>query len=122
MLVRSRKTEHHEGKETRTVPLFPELRPYLDSVWDEAEENTEFVITRWRDTEANLRTRLHSIIRDADLEPWPKAFVALRSTRRTELEELFPSHVVNAWLGHSQRVAERHYLQVTEEHFAKAVE
>jgi integrase len=120
MLVRSCKTEHHEGKATRTIPIFPELRTYLDAVWDEAEEKMEFVITRWRDAESNLRTRLHSIIRAAGLEPWPKAFVALRSTRRTELEELFPSHVVNAWLGHGQRVAERHYLQVTDEHFAKA--
>jgi hypothetical protein len=98
-----------------------ELQPYLDAVWDEAEEKTEFVITRWRDTESNLRTRLHSIIRAAGLEPWPKAFVALRSTRRTELEESFASHVVNAWLGPGQRVAERHYLQVTDEHFAKAI-
>jgi integrase len=120
MVVHSPKTEHHEGKETRIIPLFPELCPYLDAVWDEAGEDTEYVITRWRTTEANLRSRLHSIIRAAGLEPWPKAFVALRSTRRTELEDQFPSHVVNAWLGHGQRIAEEHYLQVTDEHFEKA--
>lgn len=32
MLVRSAKTEHHEGKATRVVPIFPELRPYLEQV------------------------------------------------------------------------------------------
>ena len=28
--ITSPKTEHHAGKETRLVPLFPELRPYLE--------------------------------------------------------------------------------------------
>src|ERR1700752_3560623 len=71
-------------------------------------------------TETNLRTRLHRIIRDAGLEPWPKSFVALRSTRRKELEDQFPSHEVNAWMGHVQPSAAEHYLQVTEAHFATA--
>ncbi len=31
-LVRSAKTAHHEGKGTRWVPLFPELRPFLEQV------------------------------------------------------------------------------------------
>ena len=30
MTVRSPKTEHHEGKAERVIPLFPELRPYLE--------------------------------------------------------------------------------------------
>lgn len=55
----------------------------------------------------------------ASLEPWPKLFNALRSTRETELEEEFPSHVVCAWMGHSRQVSQKHYLQVTEEHFAR---
>ena len=29
------KTEHHEGKAERVMPLFPELRPYLEAVRDE---------------------------------------------------------------------------------------
>lgn len=125
-VVRSPKTEHHEGKASRVVPIFPELRRYLQAVWDEGEfaPNVRIselpVITRWRLAEVNLRTRLHAIIRAAGLEPWPKAFVAMRSTRATELREEFPEHVVNAWIGHSQRVAERHYLQVTDAHFDQA--
>jgi len=38
------------------------------------------------------------------------------------LEEVFPTHVVCAWLGNSPRIAHGHYLQVTEEHFAKATQ
>jgi len=32
----------------------------------------------------------------------------------------FPAHVVCEWTGNSQRVAARHYLQVTDEHFRRA--
>ena len=35
--VTSPKTEHHEGGESREVPLFPELRPYLQDAWDLAK-------------------------------------------------------------------------------------
>ena len=58
----------------------------------------------------------------AGLEPWPKLFQNLRSTRPTELEESFPSHVVCKWMGNSRAVAAKHYLQVTDEHFSKAVQ
>jgi len=34
---------------------------------------------------------------------------------------LFPSHVVCEWIGHTREVARKHYLQVTEDHFAKAI-
>src|SRR5581483_8650202 len=32
-LVHSPKTEHHEGKGERWVPIFPELKPYLEAVF-----------------------------------------------------------------------------------------
>ena len=38
------------------------------------------------------------------------------------LQESFPDHVVNKWLGHSGKVAEKHYLQTTDEHWGKANE
>ena len=72
-----------------------------------------------RDATANLRTRFQKIIRRAGLTPWPKLFQNLRSTRETELAESFPMHVVCAWLGNSQPVAAKHYLQVTDEHFQR---
>ena len=69
-----------------------------------------------------MRTQLERVIRRAGLEPLPKLFQNLRSTRQTELEETFPSHVVCKWIGNSQKVAAKHYLQVTEEHFRKAAQ
>ncbi len=120
MTVHSPKTERHEGKASRVVPIFPELRPQLEAVFDAAAEGTEFVITRYRDSNSNLRTQLNRIIRKAGLTPWPKLFQNLRSTRQTELAEKFPSHVVCAWMGNSREVAREHYLQTTDEHFEKA--
>jgi hypothetical protein len=79
-------------------------------------------MVHYRDTNTNLRTQLLRIIKRAGLKVWPKLFQNLRSTRQTELEELFPSHVVCAWIGNSEKVARKHYLQVTDEHFAKAVQ
>jgi integrase len=122
MLVTSPKTEHHPGGESRLVPLFPELRPYLDEFFEQAEPGTEFVITRYRNLNANLRTQLLKIIKRAGLKQWLKLFQNLRSTRQTELEESFPSHVVCAWIGNSEAVAKKHYLQVTDEHFSKALQ
>ena len=120
-VVRSPKTEHHHGKGTRSVPIFHELAPMLGECFELAEPGSTFVITRYRDTTQNLRTQLCRIIERAGLDPWPKLFQNCRSTRETELAERFPIHVVCEWIGNSQPVAAKHYLQVTDEHFQKAV-
>ena len=118
--VRSPKTEHHPGGEWRLIPMFPELAPYLEEVYEQAEPDAKYVITRFRNTTANLRTQMCRIIGRAKIKPWPKLFQNLRSTRETELAETYPLHVVCAWIGNSQPVAAKHYLQVTDEHFSSA--
>jgi integrase len=40
----------------RWIPIFPELRPYLEECFELAEEGAVHVITRYRDSNANLRT------------------------------------------------------------------
>lgn len=121
--IPSPKTEHYASGSSRTIPLFPELLPLLNDVWDSLEDEPgEFVITLYRDTNANLRTQLKRVIERAGLEPWPKLFQNLRSTRETELAEQYPIHVVCAWIGNSAAVAAKHYLQTTDEHFLKAAQ
>ena len=58
----------------------------------------------------------------AAFNPWPKLFQNLRSTRETELADQFPIQVVCDWIGNTEAIASKHYLQVTEDHFARAVE
>ncbi len=120
MLVRSPKTERREGGESRFVPLFPELRAILLEAFEEAEPGTKHVITRYRTQSANLRTQAHRIIKRAGLKPWTRTFQNLRSSRETELTEAFPLHVVTVWLGNSQIIAAKHYLQVRDEDFERA--
>jgi integrase len=120
--VRSRKTEHHEGKDRRIVPIFPELLPHLADAFDRAQPGQEFVVTRCRDDGVNLRTQLERIIERAGLVPWPKLFHNLRASRQTELAERYPIHVVCAWIGNSARIAGEHYLQVTEAHYEQAAQ
>jgi integrase len=122
MLVHSPKTKHHEGGESRYVPIFPELYPRLLAVYEEAEPGTEFLITRYRKSGLNLRTQLMRILKRAGVQPWPKLWQNLRATRQTELEQQWPTYVVCAWLGNSPKIAQRHYLQVTDEHFQKAAQ
>ena len=55
------------------------------------------------------------------MTPWPKLFQNLRSSRETELAETLPLHVVCSWLGNTALVAAKHYLPVTDDHFAQAV-
>ncbi|MBW3600624.1 MAG: site-specific integrase, partial [Planctomycetes bacterium] len=118
--VRSPKTEHHEGGECRVAPIFPELRPLLEEAFEAAEPGAVRVVSKHLDSNSNLRTTMEKIIKRAGLKPWPKLFQNLRSTRQTELAEEFPAHVVCEWIGNSQAVAAEHYLQTTEEHFARA--
>ena len=48
VLVTAPKTEHHEGKGTRWIPMFPELVDPLRNVYEQAEPGDEFVIVNNR--------------------------------------------------------------------------
>jgi integrase len=120
--VTSPKKEHLDDGGVRWVPIFPELRPYLEEAFELAPVGTVYVINRYRDTKTNLRTQLQRIIKSAGLERWPKLWQNLRATRETELAEVWPLHVVTAWIGNTATIAQKHYLQVTDEHFKSAAE
>ncbi len=120
--VTSTKTERHEGKGERWIPIFPKLRPHLEETWNQAETGETNVITRYRDASVNLRTQLLRIIRKAGLTPWPKLFQNLRASMATDLASKHPAHVAAAFLGHSTVVANKHYWQVTDEDFERAIQ
>jgi len=128
---RQPKNEHREGQQTRTIPLFPELIEPLNDVFEQSA-GSEFVITDLRPrsmrdaagnfASASLTTRFRKIIEKAGIVPWPRPWTNLRASRDTELRERFPSHVVNAWIGHCEQIAQKHYLMVTDEHFTEAAQ
>lgn len=120
LLVTSPKTEHHIGKDSRLIPLFPELVQYLEDSQQLNGDKSEYVITRYRDPKQNLRTTFEKILKRASLKQWPKLFHNMRASRETELCNDYPTHVVCEWMGNSVPVAMKHYLQVTDEHYEKA--
>jgi len=128
--VPSPKTERYAGQAQRVIPLFAELRPFLEEAHQLAEPGQTHIIAGdylakantsagWRSI--NLRTQLQRLVRKAGLKPWPRLFHNLRSSRETELLDQFPLHTVAKWLGHDPEISLKHYAQTTDEHFAKAV-
>jgi len=127
--VPSPKTDRYEGKESRILPLFPELRPFLVEAHELAGPAQSHVVggkyleasngpKGW--ISCNLRTQFERIVNRAGLEPWPRLFHNLRSSRETELLESFPVHVVAQWMGHDAKVSLKHYAQTTDDHFDRA--
>jgi hypothetical protein len=100
-LLSSRNADKLKEKEL-LVPLFPELVDILSEGFRQAEDGATFVITRYRESTQNLRSTFAKIRKRAGLKPWPKPFQNLRSTRETELAEVFPLQAVTSWIGNSQ--------------------
>ncbi len=119
MVVYSPKTEHHPGGAMRTVPIFSELMPYLREAYD-LRGDSQYVISRYRNTNANLRTEFLRIIKRAGVTPWAKLFHALRASCETDLAGMYPIHTVCRWLGNSVAVAAKHYLSVKDDDFDRA--
>ena len=96
------------------VPITPELRPILQSLFDQATEGSEAVVPRLTDPTTNPRTAFMKLIARAGYEPQFETWA-----------EALPAHVValpnTSWLGHSPLVAAKHYLQTRDAHFEVAI-
>ncbi len=68
---------------------------------------------------ANPR-RLASIVTRAGVPAWNKLYQTLRQSCEIEWAMMFPQHAVSAWLGRSEAVSRKHYLQVPDEIFDRA--
>jgi integrase len=120
--VHASKTEHHAGAGIRTVPMFPELKPLFQEAFDNAKEGAIYCLDRYKGKWSNLGVHMARIVKHAGLEPWPKIFQNMRSTRETELFKMTGGNVkaVCSWIGNSPKVALKHYAQVTEADFQEA--
>ncbi|MCB9926071.1 MAG: phage integrase SAM-like domain-containing protein [Planctomycetaceae bacterium] len=121
-VVTSPKTKRY-GKATRLVPIFPELRPYLEEAFDLASDGAVWVVPMLNgEASKNLGTTFKRIIKGAGVEVWVKPFQNLRASRQTELERQHPTYKVCAWMGNTPTVAHKHYLTVTEDDFKSAAQ
>ena len=123
LLIHSPKTERHEGRESRWIPIFPELMPLLEARFIEAAEGEQHILPKYcRADNSKATTNLASAIKRAGVDAWPRLWHSLRATRQSELAKKYPAHVVSAWLGNSMKVAEKHYLMVSDDQFAEATQ
>ncbi|PHR93909.1 MAG: hypothetical protein COA78_32515 [Blastopirellula sp.] len=123
IIMPSPKTARY-GRPTREVPLFPELRQYLQEWFENAPDGAVYLASslanennRTGENIVNIRKPLKSFVEKAGFQMWKKPFQALRQLRENELERIRPSHVVQAWIGHSRSTAEKHYLSVMDDDF-----
>ena len=107
------KKEHIDGHETRVVPIFPEIEPYLRQAFDEAPAGTLHVLPKRFHNEGYVYAGVLRAVELASVPKWPKLLVNLRASRETELMLREPAHLVHAWPNNSKGVAEDHYLMVT---------
>lgn len=121
IVITSPKTKRHKGGAKRVCPIFPEVVPALREAWEAAPEGATSIFPSIRSATKNLRTWLERAIVRAGLTPWPRLWQNFRATRATELADQFPSHVAAAWLGHTERIADQHYRQVTSTHYEQAI-
>jgi integrase len=126
VFVRSPKTEHHEGKESRVCPLFPELRPHLeklhaDAITRNAADSDEFLFPGIS-TKKSFHARFCRLIKRAGYSVWPKLFQNLRASRQSELlAHGHPVKDVCEWIGNTEAVAMEHYAMTSADAFRRAV-
>lgn len=119
--VQSPKTARY-GKGSREVPIFESLRPYLVEAFEQADDGAVYVLPEhFREGANNQRTTFQKVVKRAGLDPIPKMFINFRSSAATDLADRFPGHVANAWMGHCEAIARKHYRQVTADHVKAAI-
>ena len=101
---------------TRTVPISPRLLVILTSAYQETPDLSGAIVPL---SPHNRHRQFTKIIKAAGLSRWPDLFQTLRRSCETQLAMSVPQHAVSAWIGHSQLVSARHYLQVTDELFER---
>ena len=120
MTIEVPKKEHLDGHETRVIPIFAEVEPYLRQAFDEAPVGSLYVLPQKYHEEGNAYAAVVRAIEKASVQRWQKLFVNMRASRETELNLEYPAHVVCEWIGNSQAVADAHYNMVTDADFEKA--
>lgn len=123
----------NKGKPYRFIPLWEKIRPHLDQCFHQAEPGTLYVFPQLRKfgqagrdrggqtKGTNLRTQLNRFIVKAGLTIWDKPWQNMRASRATELIHRHPAHLVNAWLGHTEAVAQEHYRHVLDSDYSDAL-
>lgn len=124
ILIHSVKTRHHEGHETRFIPIFDELLLPLRQAYAKGVDPMAFVISNplYRQPKVNLRTQFDRIAKRAGVRAWGKPWQNMRATRETELIERLTLKEACKIIGNGELVALQHYQMLRPQYLETAIE
>ena len=115
ILLHSPKTKHYETMDSRMVPLFPELKPYLDEVYfSDADETYVFPTIR---KNSNPATYAKKLVGNADVPVWGNFFNSIRASAETDLMDEYGLRRACQWAGNSAATAMKNYALIRKEDF-----
>jgi integrase len=118
LVVHVDKLERYEGKETKIVPINPELYALLQDQFEATPEGEVNVIHKHRNVIGkNPGTQAQRIIERAGLIPWEKTFTNLRASCVTDWAKILPKHAVESFAGHSEEISIAHYRMTLDADF-----
>ena len=104
------KVQQHDEWYERSIPLFIDLIDELEPLWLQSE-NEEYVINRYVNRETGtLYPKFVPIAKKAGVGKIPRFFDNCRASVATEVFYIYGAENESRWLGHSQRIAKKHYI------------
>ena len=108
-----------KSRETRVIPMCPELQTMLLDAFQKAPDGTVRVCPQIYI--GNVSRDMKATIKRAGVKPWSKPLHTLRKSCITDWAGRYPIHAVKEWAGHADiSTTEQYYLQVTEDQYTKA--
>jgi hypothetical protein len=109
-------------KDVVEVPLFPLLAEELYKLRSIPDsENQEYVINRYSDRKRlNVAHSFTKIAERAGLGKIVRPFDNMRASRATEVYDEWGAKKESLWIGHSEKIAMKCYLMVTDDDYAEA--
>ena len=102
--------------ESCPCPLFYKFGAVCDDLIFPEESTIPPIIS----PKKSLASWIQKVAIRGGVDLWEKPFQNCRSSRDTELRKMFPEYLVNRWIGHTQQVAEDHYIQNLKNDFIDA--
>ncbi len=107
-------------KQTRLVPIFPEIKPYLYTACENAPEGAVKVLPHKTNRGYRYKFLLggNAILKRSGLPQWENFFNNLRKSAVVDLKTKYPGFAVEDWVGHTSGVSREWYTEVNDNHFA----
>ncbi len=109
-----------KDRETRVVPIVPELQQLLREALDRRGQS-EFVVPPGEVVASNIWRDFGTVLKRAGLKRYPQPMHALRKSCITDWASTHPAHVVMEWAGDEDyRTTVQHYLKVSDGDYRRA--